>query len=600
MGSTRYREQRHRRRGAVVAQVAVCSTVILGLGALVVDMGAAYTTQTELQVAADAGALAAAAELGGTSEGDPQAAAIAAANQYASLNEVRGESPAVLDSDVEFGRALLDPVTGKFTFQPGGTNFDSVRITVRRLGAGDGTNLVQVPFLFGPIFGKSGTQLEAKAAAVLVPRDIAVVIDLSGSMNDDSELRHYKAYEGEEGDWRPGVQVNLRDIWCALDGPEPSRPYVPAPEDESEYASDTGPTIGAMNTWGNPVVPETYDPTADPGLWYLKKNVACTSPAVQASLAARGYSADEISCLMSAANDGSGNQWRNRTEVILGMATWKSGRPEGKPGGNGDAIVQDGERTVAAYPAWRSGGWTWDHYVSSYMLSTTTRMYTANHDFLNRYGLKTFVNYLLESYSAHNQTNILWQTPEQPVRAVKDAVQAMTDVVVGLDGMDHMSLEIFATTAHHEVNLSDELQAVPDRLYVMQSAHYDSTTNMGAGLLKGIAELTSERARNSSAKVIMLMSDGKPNVNEYGNSVPEGDPATLEWIEELAQQAADQNIRVYTISVGGDADSEMMAEIATIGGGQHFHAEGTPEEYSDQLDMIFRSLGGKRPVALIE
>jgi hypothetical protein len=600
-----YSACKRKRRAAVAAQVLVCSTIILGMGALVVDMGSAYTTQTELQAAADSAALAAAAELAAHPDGDPEAAAVASASEYASQNQVRNQTPAVLSQDVEFGRALLDPATGKFDFQPGGTNHDSVRVTVRRLGDGGGTNLVQVPFLFGPIFGKSGTQLEAKAAAVLIPRDIAVVIDLSGSMNDDSELRHYKSYQGEEGDWRSGIQVNLRDIWCALDGPEPSRPYLPAPEGESEYATDTGPTIGALNTWGDPVVPETYDPTTDSGLWYLKKGVNCTLPAVQSSLAARGYSADEITCLMTAAEDNSGyaNQWRNRTAVILGMATWKSGRPGGTPGGDGDAKVEDnvaGEFAWAAYPAWRSGGWTWADYITSYVPSTGSAMYAANSAFRYRYGLKTFVNYLLEKYPGYSQTNILWQTPEEPLRAVKDAVQIMTDVIVGLDGLDHMSLEVFATTAHHEVNLSDDLQAVPTRLYVMQVAHYDQTTNMGAGLLKALSELSSERARSSSAKVIVLMSDGKPNVNEYGQGVPNGDPATCAWIEELAQQAADQNIRIYTISVGGDADTDLMAEIATLGGGQHFHAEGTPEEYSDQLEMIFRSLGGKRPVALIE
>jgi uncharacterized protein YegL len=588
----------------VVAQVAVCSTIIFGFGALVIDIGSAYTTQTELQVAADAAALAAAAELAAHPDGDPQDAAVAAADQYASLNEVRSQSPAVLGDDVEFGRAQLDPATGKFTFQPGGTNYDSVRVTVRRLGGGDGTSLVQVPFLFGPIFGKDGTQLEAKAAAVLIPRDIAVVIDLSGSMNDDSELKHYKSYQGDEGDWRPGVQVNLRDIWCALDGPGPSRPYMPAAEGESEYASDTGPTIGVMSTWGDPVVPETYDPTADPGLWYLKKNVTCTLPAVQASLAARGYSADESSCLMSASQDGSySNQWRNRTAVILGTATWKSGRPGGTPGGDGDARVEDnvpGEFTWTSYPAWRSGGWTWTDYINNYVIKTNNGMYAANPAFQYRFGLKTFVNYLLEDYPSYSKTNILWQTPEEPLQAIKDAVQAMTDVVVGLDGLDQMSLEIFASTAHHEVNLSDDLQAVPDRLYAMQSAHYDSTTNMGAGLLQALSELSSERARNSAAKVIVLMSDGKPNVNEYGGGVPAGDPGTCEWIKEIAQQAADQNTRIYTISVGGDADADLMSEIATIGGGQHFHAEGTPDEYSDQLEAIFRTLGGKRPVALIE
>ncbi|HQL53142.1 MAG TPA: VWA domain-containing protein [Phycisphaerae bacterium] len=591
----------HRRSGTVVVQVVVCSAVILGMGALVLDIGSLRTAQTELQVAADAAALAAAMELvGNYQRGDPQAAAVAAANLYASQNAVGGQPPAVLSQDVEFGRAILDPATGKFQFEPGSSNYDAVRVTVRRVGGEDGAAPVHVPFLFAPIFGQSGTELEARAAAVLIPRDIAVVIDLSGSMDDDSELRHYKDYYGDQGDPRPAMQINLRDIWCALDGPAPSRPYVPGAEDETEYADDLGPTIGAMDTWGSPVVPQTYDPASDPGLWYSRSGYNFTNAAGLASLAARGYSADEISCLASAAQDGSyTNQWRNRTAVILGLATWKSGRVGGTPGGDGDSRVEDnvtGEFTWRAYPEYRVS-WTWSGYIS--YVTGSNAMTGINSALRYRFGLKTFTNYLLESASQYNQTNILWQTPEQPLRAVKDAVQAMTDVIVGLDSLDHMSLEVFAQTTRHEVDLTDQLQAVPERLYHMQSAHYNSYTNIGGGILAGITELQSARARSSSAKVIVLMSDGKPNVNE--NGVYEGFTENVfSYVREMAQLAADQGIRIYTISVSGDADIDLMAEIAMMTGGQHFHAEGTPEEYADQLDMIFRSLGGKRTVALIE
>ncbi len=596
---------KHRRRAAVAAQIAVCSTVILGMGALVLDIGSVYTTQTELQATADAVALAAASELGGNAE-DPKAAAAEVASRFAGLNQVQGQAAAVSSVDLEFGRAVYDSSSGKFIFQPDPANADAVRIRVHRVA--DGSQVV-VPFLFAPIFGLSCMELGAQATAVLIPRDIAVVIDLSGSMNDDSELRHYKRYQGEQGDWRDGIQVNLRDVWCALNGPAPSRPYIPGAEDETEYADDTGPTIGVMSTWGQPIVPETYDPVADTGsdasgkgLWYLKKGVNVSAPTlapVQASLAARGYTADEIACLVSGSQDSSTTLWRNRVATILGLATWRSGRPGGMSGGDGDAKVEDAELVWLPYPSFRSsGGWTWANFVE--WVGGSSQMTTTNPNFQYRYGLKTFTNFLLENRPRYNQTNILWQTPEQPLQAVKDAVQAMTDVILGLDSLDHMSLEIFAQTARHEVDLTENLQAVPDRLYRMQAAHYDNYTNMGAGLLTAINELTSSRARSASAKVIVMMSDGKPNIDENGNYGGEGAPAIVEWVKEVAQQAADLHIRIYTISVGGDADQDLMSEMATIGGGQHFHAEGAPEEYSDQLELIFRTLGGRRPVALIE
>jgi Mg-chelatase subunit ChlD len=134
----------------------------------------------------------------------------------------------------------------------------------------------------------------------------------------------------------------------------------------------------------------------------------------------------------------------------------------------------------------------------------------------------------------------------------------------------------------------------------MQTGHYDTTTNIGGGLLTAMNELASERARSGAGKVIVLMSDGKPNVDQYGGYYGGGSQAIDDWILGIAQQACDRGIRLYTVSVGRDVDQELMQAIATQGAGQHFHAEGTPEQYADQLDLIFRTLGGKRPVALIE
>jgi len=134
----------------------------------------------------------------------------------------------------------------------------------------------------------------------------------------------------------------------------------------------------------------------------------------------------------------------------------------------------------------------------------------------------------------------------------------------------------------------------------MESGHYNTTTNMGGGLLTAYYVMGSTRARKASAKVIMLMSDGKPNVDQYGNFVSSGSTSIDNWVKSVAQQAANDGMRIYTVSVGSDADVDLMAEIATIGRGEHFHAEGTPETYAAELEAIFRTLGGKRPVSLIE
>ncbi len=45
---------------------------------------------------------------------------------------------------------------------------------------------------------------------------------------------------------------------------------------------------------------------------------------------------------------------------------------------------------------------------------------------------------------------------------------------------------------------------------------------------------------------------------------------------------------------------DLMPTIAANCHGQEFFASGSPEEYTEQLEDIFRALGGKRPVTLIE
>jgi hypothetical protein len=575
--------QRRQRRALVVVYLAICIPFIMGFAALAVDIGMLYQAQAELQRSADAAALAAAAALVAGGEGGPALVTWEAADEIAAMNPVLRVTVGI-DSpgDVELGRAIFNPCTERYEFVPGGDAYDAVRVTVRRT---EDSAAGPIALTFARFLGHDTRGLLARAAAVLIPRDIAVVIDLSNSMNWDSQLRFW--------DREDGGYANTRDIWCALDGWEPSRPYVPASELETEYASDTGPAIGAMDLWGDPLLPGAYSAASDPGLWYVRRNYATTEPSLLADLAERGYNADEINALRSAFYDTSSTLWQNRAGVLLGLATWRSGMPNpAHPGGgDGDNRVEDNEIAWIPKPSFRVD-WSWSDYID--WIQSSRRL----PDFRYRYGLKTFTDWLLDSEPGYNQTNNLWATPQQPLRAVKDAVQTMTDVIAALESLDHLALEVFATDAHHEVDLSGDLQAVPDRLYQMQSGHYNTYTNIGGGLAGAIFELQSERARPSAHKVIVLMSDGQANVDEDGNY--NDGQAARDFALAQAHQAADLDMRIYTISVGYNVDRSLLQEIAATARGLEFYAAGNPEEYTEQLETIFRTLGGKRPVALIE
>jgi hypothetical protein len=70
-------------------------------------------------------------------------------------------------------------------------------------------------------------------------------------------------------------------------------------------------------------------------------------------------------------------------------------------------------------------------------------------------------------------------------------------------------------------------------------------------------------------------------------------------------------VQITTISVGANADQELMKRLADgtyPSGGyyqpyevpDHYHAEGSIASYQAQLQAIFQKLGTDRPVILIE
>jgi hypothetical protein len=296
------------RRAAVLTQAVIFgSTVGIGIAALAVDTGLTFAAKSQLQSAADSAALAAASQLG--SSENASALSLAEAAIYAHLNEVAGVDATVVDSDVTFGHAVLNGE--KYDFHVNQQPFDAVHVKLRRdQTVSDGP----ISLVFGRALGMNSAGIQAAATAMLVPRDIGVAIDLSGSMNDDSELRHSKMFPSEIPDQpdRPGVQINLRDVWCALNGPAPDHPYLAGSPAETQYAGDTGPTWGMMTDWGSQIILGNYDASSDPGLLYMKKTVNVTDPNIQSQLVDRGYRMEassspstmsEVHCLWKGTKD---------------------------------------------------------------------------------------------------------------------------------------------------------------------------------------------------------------------------------------------------------------------------------------------------------
>ncbi|MCC6127066.1 MAG: VWA domain-containing protein [Pirellulales bacterium] len=162
------------RRGAVAVLAAFLTVFMLAVIAFAVDLGYLSLVRTQLQTTADAAALAGAGTMNTTLE-DMKAAA----ENFAVRNKVAGRTAQLTSNEIEPG--IWD--TTARTFTPSSQLGNAVRVTVRTSETTGG----ETPLFFGRIFGKNSQAQQASAIATANPRDIAFVIDLSGSMNDDTD-----------------------------------------------------------------------------------------------------------------------------------------------------------------------------------------------------------------------------------------------------------------------------------------------------------------------------------------------------------------------------------------------------------------------------
>lgn len=157
------------RGGVIIVLAAILLVAVFGFVSFTVDIGYITVVRSQLQSAADAAALGSAQDIpvGATTVRN-------AAKELAKLNDAAGQPVLLDDSDIELGYFDFD--TKSFIVDPNQAN--AVRVTARA----DDQQL-----FFAPIIGHDTADIQARSIAMLNPRDIVFVVDLSGSMNDDTE-----------------------------------------------------------------------------------------------------------------------------------------------------------------------------------------------------------------------------------------------------------------------------------------------------------------------------------------------------------------------------------------------------------------------------
>ena len=570
-----------KRRGNIVVLSAGVLVMLLAFAAFTVDIGYLALVKAQLQNAVASATLAAAMELNPNGDQSVVEANVKQAVQdLASLNPVDGNPGLLVDSDtdIELGRRDWDPVneTFVFTFGPKGVPYNIVRVTGRldEISVNDGSNPPQVvdrrvSMFFAPVLGHNQIKMQVTSVATFQPRDIMLVLDYSGSMNNDTEFKSIESLGPT------AVEEAILTMWHELGDPVyGSLPYDP------EYLTVSGVEATELI----PLIEATYKG--------LEVDVIATMDLDTVKIQFRNNNTQTFSNLSGLTGTFAGtgsnlNVQIKRVWVESGANANLSAQGWGEYFGfyNADIATWLG---LINYPH-PSGSWSdFVKYVNA-----DEDVNTASYRY--KYGTMCLINYWNERKPKYSQTPGLSVCSTQPLTAAKNASDALIDYVKEVEADDQLGLAIYthnsANGAIVETGLTSDLDSVKPFYRDRQAAHYDNMTNIGADIQQARLEIVAN-ARPQAFRMIILMTDGIAN-RPYGN--PKG--------FALAQAALChiEKIKIMTISLGLGADQDLMQDIADATGGFHFNVPGggTIEEYEAQLMTVFQQIAADRPFKLL-
>ncbi|MCC7474262.1 MAG: hypothetical protein IT425_02605 [Pirellulales bacterium] len=561
------------RRGVVIVLTSVLLTALFAFLALSVDTGRVVLTETRMQNAADAAALAASQEItaavyaAGQGQGSASidANSIAVAQARVMAAEVAQANGVYIDpdQDVLFGKRVYNPSTGEWPVQWGEAPFNVVKVTARRNGSDPSAPDGEFPLAFGWSIGKDSVPLETSATAFTEARDLVLVLDVSASMNDDSSFNSTLS---------SGEVVELLDgMWDSLVAADPKWPGTST----SKFPS-TG--FGSINSYYGTYLSSTDTTTIRNSLGLSTDEGGYRKyPFPQAGRYSDGTPKSKPS------NSTSDTLWN-------GYISWV------KNHSNTTYRKRYGYRTLMDYlqqnredPTESEDLWRTPHYPFQAVKNGATLFLS----FLEELDFGDEVGYV-----AYGQ----W------------AVKQLTHN----DG--EVNIDISSNPITSDYTTINEMQ----RRH--QAGEYNGWTAMGDGILKarellvGVASNPEDHgyARYGSRPTMIVMTDGQTNQKPSGWTMPadfnwanwtdfDGDGVAnyttsdnnKKYAFYEATEAIKRGITIHTLAVGNSADTALMEAIAFAGGGVFMNVPGgsSVEEMEEQLLSAFSQIGAKVPPA---
>ena len=562
------------RRGVVVVLTGFCLCAVFAFVALSVDAGRMVLTETKMQNAVDAAALAAAQEItaavyeagqgGGSANIDANSIAVTEARAMAA--EVAAANGVFIDPDVDvqFGKRTHNEANGTWPIQWDVSPFNVVQVNARRTEPDSSAPDGELPLAFGWAVGRSQVPLQTSATAFVEARDLVVVLDFSASMNDDSTIADSSLSQSQ-------VEASLDAMWSALLTANPKWPGASV----SKFKS-TG--FGQVNSAAGTYVSSTDTNTVFSTLQLGARNAdgSAKHPYPQSGRYSSGSPKPKVS---NSTSDAMWKSYINYTKALSG--TYKK---------------KYGYRTLLSYMQHERNGsvesedlWRTPHYPFHAIKQGTTLFFEflTELDFGDEVGIVSYGAYAVKEWDHH-------------------------DGEIDIDIRDNPITPDYATL--------DEIQ----RRH--QAGHYDDYTGMGDGILKSRELLVGVDgdpdddgySRYGARPTMLIMTDGQTNQCPSGWNLPSGfswahwtdydgngsaNYSTTDRNKQYAfwqaTKSVDRGITLYTLAVGNDADRNLMQAIAFAGGGIYINVPGgtSVSAMESELTEAFRNIASKMPPA---
>ncbi len=173
-------------RGSIMPMTAVAIAVICGFTGLAIDLGMMAIAKNQCQNAADAAALTAARTLTGGSNPNTSGAV---ANGTSAVTQAQ-----IIGGSFQSGDVSI--TNGSFYYNMNDQTFHWTTTNPTTYNLSQATVTHAPNTAFSKIFGYQTFNLAANATAAHRPRDVSIVLDYSGSMNNESDFWNCETYLG--------------------------------------------------------------------------------------------------------------------------------------------------------------------------------------------------------------------------------------------------------------------------------------------------------------------------------------------------------------------------------------------------------------------